>query len=143
MQSRSQSQIHPAIYFAADLTLANDFRTSKRDCFLNLITLNRSKSVNARLRSFWLRFFAHVLSCHFSSMPAFSHCFLTTPVRAPRGSFSRTKGVRMSCESEIDWRGTAVLVSVEGPSMRACLRVSSCAPNFLSFRKCNIRACDR
>jgi hypothetical protein len=38
--------------YAEALTLANDFRTSKRACFLNRRTLNRSKSVNARLRSF-------------------------------------------------------------------------------------------
>ena len=100
MQSCSQSQIHPSPYEAA-LTLANDFRTSKRACFLNLRTLNRSKSVRARLRSFWARFLAQALSCHFASIPAFSHSALTTPVRAARGSFSRTRGVRMSCASAI------------------------------------------
>ena len=93
--SCSQIPNHQPIYEEA-LTLAKDFRTSKRACFLNRITLNRSKSVKARLRSFCRRFLAHALSCHFASIPAFSHCFLTTPVRAPRGSFSRTKGVRIS-----------------------------------------------
>ena len=94
------------------------------------MTLNLSKSVRAFLRSFWLRFLAHALSCHFASIPAFSHCALTTPVRAALGSFSRTSGVRMTLDRAIDWRGTAVLVSVDGPSMRACLSISLCA--FLS-----------
>lgn len=102
MQSYAQSQIRHPVYFAEDLTVANDFRTSKRACFLNRITLNRSKSVKVRLRSFCLRFLAHALSCHFASIPAFSHAFFTTPVRAPRGSFSRTRGVRMRCAREID-----------------------------------------
>lgn len=115
------------IYFADALIFANDFLTSKPACFFNLMTLNRSKSVKARLFSFWLRFLAHALSCHFPSIPAFSHCDLTTPVRAPRGSFSRTRGVRMSCARAIAWRGTAALVFVAGPSMRACIFVNTCA----------------
>lgn len=127
-------------YFAAALTFASDFRTSNRACFRNLMTLNRSKSVRARLRSFWARFFAHALSCHFSSIPAFSHAFLTAPVRAPRGNFSRTKGVRMQCARAIDWRGTAVFVSVDGPSTRAWFLLL--LRPFLLFLKENyVRAC--
>ncbi len=45
-----QNAVYP--FFAAALTIASDFRTSNLACFRNLITLNRSKSVRARLRSF-------------------------------------------------------------------------------------------
>ncbi len=129
MQPYSQSYaVYP--YFAAALTFANDFRTSNRACFRNLMALNRSKSVRARLRSFRARFFAQALSCHFSSIPAFSHAFLTVPVRAPRGKFLRTNGVRIQRARAIDWRGTAVLVSVDGPSTRACF----CQYRDLSFQ---------
>ena len=109
---------NPPIYLAAALTLARDLRTSKRACLRRRRTLKRSKSVSARLRSFWARFLAQADSCHLASIPAFSHAALTAPVRAPRGSFSRTSGVRMRRARAIDWRGTAVLESVDGPSIR-------------------------
>lgn len=109
---------NPPIYLAAALTLARDLRTSKRACLRSLRTLKRSKSVSARRRSFWARFLAQADSCHLASIPAFSQAALTAPERAPRGSFSRTSGVRMRRARAIDWRGTAVLESVEGPSIR-------------------------
>lgn len=84
----------PSLYFDAVFALAEATRTPKRVDFLNRRTLNRSKSVRARLRSTWTLFLAQALSCHFASIPAFSHAFWTAPVRAPRGSFARTRGVR-------------------------------------------------
>ena len=143
MQSHAHpNPVHQLIYFAAALTFANDFRTSKRACFLKRITLNLSKSVRARLFSFCVRFSAHALSCHFASIPAFSHCAFTTPVLAARGSLARIKGVRMSCARAIDWRGTAVLVEVDGPSMRAYF-MSILVPQALESLQNHVRACDR
>lgn len=129
--------------YAEALTFANDFRTSKRACFFNRMTLNRSKSVNARLRSFWTRFLAHALSCHFASISAFFHAAATTPVREARGRFSRTRGVRMSCARAIDWRGTAILVFVAGPSIKACIKSIFASLESLEFMDFHIRACGR
>jgi hypothetical protein len=41
----------------------------------------------------------------------------------------------MQCARAIDWRGTAVLVSVEGPSTRACYLVSTWASFFARLVK--------
>jgi hypothetical protein len=83
------------------------------------MTLKRSKSVSDARRSCWSCFLAQLLSLHLASTPAASHAFLTAPVRAPRGSFSITIGVRRVRESWTIPRGVASLASEEGPSTRA------------------------
>jgi len=92
--------------YAADLSLAAAFRTSKRLCFFNTITLNLSKSVNSRLLSRLALFLAHAVSAHFDSTPSFSQTLVRAPVPAPRGRDDRTMLVRVTCLRAIDWRGT-------------------------------------
>ena len=98
--------------------LFNDYKSTNPTCFLNLKTLNLSKSVNAFLFSLWSLLFAHVLSSHFFCTSLFSHAFATAPLPAARGSFGITMGVRMRFPSETAWRGTEALGLVEGPSTR-------------------------
>lgn len=131
----------PFLIYLPALILANDFRTSNRACFLNLRTLNRSKSVKARLFTFWALFLAHALWLNCASMPAFSHCVLIAPDRAPRGSFSRTKGVRMTRAKAIAWRGTLVLESAAGPSTRTCEGQYISSSDFNDSWNCHIHAC--
>ncbi|KAA8569301.1 hypothetical protein EYC84_000958 [Monilinia fructicola] len=116
-----RSQIsHYQIYAAAILALATLTWNPAR--FLNLKTLNRSKSVKAALLACFSRFCAHGLCCHNFSIPAFSHSFLTTPVRAALGRPLRTRGVRTTLAREIACLGTAASLSVAGPSIRAYFR---------------------
>jgi len=109
-----------ALAHAEALILASALRSSNRLCFFNRMTLNLSKSVRDRRRSCCSCFFAQLPAFHFESISAFSHALLTAPVRAPRGSFSMTRGVRRVLEKETVVRAVASLGSAEGPSTRAC-----------------------
>lgn len=111
---KQSPQIH-----AAARTLTRALRSSNRLCFFNRMTLKRSKSVSDWRRSCWSCFLAQLPSCHFASIPAASHAFLTVPDRAPRGSLSTTIGVRRVLASETMPRGVASRGSEEGPSTRA------------------------
>ena len=115
---RSTSPVHAVVVYAEALTLARALRCSNRRCFLRRMTLKRSKSVRALRRSPCSLRLAQLLSFHLASIPAASQNFLTVPVRAPRGSFSITKGASRASDRGIAWRGTASFLSLEGPSTR-------------------------
>lgn len=106
------------VVYAEALTLARALRCSNLRCFFRRRTLNRSKSVRLRRFSFWSLDLAQLLSFHLASISAFSQNFLTTPVRAARGSFSMTKGARRTSERLMACLGTTSLASAEGPSTR-------------------------
>ena len=93
-------------------------------CFLNLNTLNLSKSVSARLFSRRSRRFAHALSSHFSSTFCSSQAFATGARPAARGSFAMTMGVTMRFARLLEWRGTPAFSFVEGPSTRTYSKFS-------------------
>src|SRR3569833_883495 len=113
--------------YAEALTLASAFRCSKRRCFFNRMTLNRSKSVRFFRRSARSRVLAQLVSSHFSSILAFSHADLTVPVLAPRGSFSMTKGESRQLDSDTGCRGTVRFSSCGGPAAGAGgRRVNQC-----------------
>ncbi len=109
----------PFPVYAEALTLARAFLSSNRRCFLSRMTLNRSKSVSALLRSVWSFRFAHLLSFHLASMPDFSHAAFRVPVRTARGSFSILRSDSSTSTKEMACRGTTSLGSAEGPSTRA------------------------
>ncbi len=116
---------------AAALILASALRSSKRRCFFNRRTLNRSKSVRDWRRSCFSCFFAQLVSAHLESISAFSQAALTAPVRAPRGSFSIVSGVIRVLAKETMLRGVASLGSADGPSTRACDASCFSFPTFL------------
>lgn len=117
-QSSSFVPSSPKVYAEA-LTLARAFRSSNRRCFLNRMTLNRSKSVSAFLRSVWSFLLAHLLSFHLASISAFSHAFFSVPVRTARGSLAILRSDSSTSEKEIACLGTTSLGSAEGPSTKA------------------------
>lgn len=78
------------VYAAAFTAFATLFLTSNLCCFLNLKTLNLSKSVNSRLLELLALLLAHALSAHLLSTLAASHCFLMAPVPAARGILGMT-----------------------------------------------------
>lgn len=96
-------------------------------CFLNLMTLKRSKSFNALRLAILSLFFAHALSPNFFSTSVASQIFLTAPLRAPRGSLGMTMGVRDRWERGVAWRGTTLSAVEPGPSTRTCGSVSTWA----------------
>jgi len=101
-----------AYAFFAALT---PFLTTSLLVFLATMVLNRSKSFSDFRFSTAVLFVAHVDLLHFSTIPSLVSCLRTTPVPAPRGSFSRRNGVRVKCRYGKAWRGTPVA----GPSMMA------------------------
>lgn len=82
------------------------------------MTLKRSKSVSALRLAILSLFFAHALSPNFLSTSVASQIFLTTPVRAARGSLGMTIGVRERWERGEAWRGTTFSELEAGPSTR-------------------------
>ena len=66
-----------------------------RTCFCSFITLNLSKSVNARRFSRCDLRFAHELFSHCDSISFFSHALATAPRPAHRGNFGMTMSVRL------------------------------------------------
>jgi len=93
-------------------------------CFLSLITLKRSKSVNALLLTTFSRVLAHVLLFHFDSTCSFSQRVLVGPVPAERGSLAMTIGVKEREARGAEWRGTTASGLDAGPSRRTCSIVS-------------------
>lgn len=125
---RTSTQVQHCVLYAAARTFATLFLTSNLCCFLNLITLNLSKSVSSRLLELRARPLAHALSAHFLSMSVASHCFLMAPVPAARGILSMTMCVRATCARGAAWRGTWRVLSEEGPSTRICeVDISGCS----------------
>ena len=111
---------HPITYALLALELARLFRTSNRACFLNTITLKRSKSLNCFLRAALAVDFAAGLLAHLLSTSNFAHAFSRPVWPMASGSFGSTMLVRERWESGADWRGTTLVESVEGPSTRTC-----------------------
>jgi len=104
--------------YAFPLLCARLFRTSNLACFLNTMTLNRSKSLNSFLRASFALDLAYTLLLNLSSTFSDSHFFLRPVDPTASGSLGMTMLVSETCERGVDWRGTWWAGSEEGPSMR-------------------------
>lgn len=89
----------------------------KRTCFLSLITLKRSKSVNCLRFADCALLLAHALPSHFCSTSAFSQAVFSAPLPMPRGIL-RTTGVRETSARGVACRGTNDSGLAAGPSTR-------------------------
>lgn len=114
MEKTQVSQLHPIP------PNTHSLKHKKHTCFLNLNTLNLSKSLNSRLLLLFSLLCAHELADHLPSTSAAFQDFLMEPVPAARGTLGITMSVRVTWVREAEWRGTARELLSEGPSTRIC-----------------------